>query len=82
MGMEVELPSLPPEPYVVPYGPLLCCDNSCQKRERSDMMIAFLVLTFSFSTLLGDSSGLNRYGSHRRRCLNVWPTGSDTIGKC
>ena len=80
--MEEEVSSLTPEPYVVPYGPLLCCDNICQRRERRDMMIAFLVLTLSFSTLLGDSSVLNRFDPHRRMCLDAWPTGSDTIGRC
>ena len=26
--------------------------------------------------------GLNRFGSHRFMCLNVWPLGDSTIRRC
>ena len=80
--MEEEVPSLPLEPYAVHYGLLLCCNNSWQRIERRDLMIPFVLLTFTFSTLLGDCSGLNRFALHRLMCLNAWPTGSDTIRRC
>lgn len=26
--------------------------------------------------------GLNRFRPYRLKCLNVWPTGSDTVRRC